>query len=356
MTNENSIEVAVRLETLENYMIELFWKIGMTEENSQIMTDIYLMTTKRGVGHHDIYNLPSRIDLIQKGMINISPVFTRVSGFGGMESWDGDNGPGELINHFSMQRAIDLAKEHGMGMCVVKNSNHYLCSAPYVKQAADQGCIGLMIAKGLPSMGLPGINRRLVGQSPIGYAFPVGESDPVMLDTCLAYVSGEELMKKAVAGQSVPSWWGVDRNGEPTTEAAALLRGIKNPIGEHKGFGLAILCELLTGVLSGGYILDDGERIEGMYLRSTSHAAIAFKADALMPMEIYEERSSELVGRLRNRAEGLRLPGDRSWTTTRMAEEQGSVTIKRALAEKLNEIARAYEMKRYIETEEGEVL
>lgn len=328
--------INIRFDALASYIHDVLVKLGMSEENTRIMTDIYISTTKRGVGHHDIYNFPSRLERFKENVLNINPSFEKLSGFGGIERWDGDNGPGELINHFSMQRAIDLACEHGIGMCTMRNSNHYLCSAPFVEQAARQGCIGFIIAKGIPTMGMPGIHGKLIGQSPIGFAFPVGNTDPVMLDICLAYVSGEQLMHMAMNDIPVPSWWGVNEKGEPTTDAKELMRGTKHPIGEHKGFGLAILCELLTGVLSGGLILDDKETEPGIPAKSTSHTAFAIKVDALMPMAEYEARSQELVDRIRARADEIHIPGDASWEKIRAFEACGGIALKEELVEKLN--------------------
>lgn len=333
---------SVTFNNLDSYIKKLLSKVGMTSKNAVIMSDIYLETTKRGIGHHDIYDFPSRIEAIKAGKVKPNPEFKLLSSFGGMERWDGDNGLGELISCFAMDRAIELASEHGMGFCTFKNSNHYLCSAPYVVQAARQGYIGLMIAKGIPSMGIPGVEGNIVGQSPIGYAFPTGSGDPVMLDICLAYASGGKLMYMAKEGIPIMPWWGVDKEGKPTSDAFQLLRGTRYPIGEHKGFGLAILCELLTGVLSGGLILDENENEEWISARSTSHTAIAIKADALMDMDEYGERSGELIKRLKSRADGVRIPGERSWEKTRGFEMSGIIELKDELYEKLKGYAIEY--------------
>jgi LDH2 family malate/lactate/ureidoglycolate dehydrogenase len=328
--------IRVEFTNLETYLRRLFTALHLQEEDVDTMTDIYLETTKRGVGHHDIHNLPQRVEAILAGKVNVAPRFCKLSSFGGMERWDGDFGLGEVINHFSMQRAITLANEHGIGLCTVKNSNHYLCSAPYVTQAAKEGCIGLIIAKGVPTMGVPGTKGTVIGQSPIGFAFPQDKEWPVMLDICLAYASGEQLVQRAKQGVPIPPWWGVDREGNPTTDAAALLQGVKYPIGEHKGFGLALLCELLTGVLSGGQILDEDEHEKGMGARSTSHTAIAIRTDALMDAETYRRRSGELIKRLRGRSKGIHIPGEGSRENSQRLENEGAVELEASLVCKLN--------------------
>ena len=101
--------------------------------------------------------------------------------------------------------------------------------------------------------------------SPNGYAFPTGEGWPVTLDGCLAYTSGHgNLNKLASEGKQTPSWWGVNSDGNPTTDPTELLAGYRYPIGEHKGLGYALLCELLTGVMGSGLILDEIESKNGL--------------------------------------------------------------------------------------------
>ena len=327
---------AITTDELHIFLTELLQKYGLNEENSHIVADIYIEEAKRGVGHHDLHNLPSRLDALEDDLVKPDPVFTETASFGALEQWDGNNGLGEVINHFSMERAIALAQEHGVGICTFRNSNHYLCSMPYIMQAVHAGCIGLMIAKGQPTMGIPGSTVNVIGQSPIGFAFPVGKSNPVAFDACLAYVSGEELAQRASRNEQIPFWWGVDGNGNPTSSAKELLTGIKNPIGEHKGFALAILCELLTGVFSGGLVLDEKDDTPHAPGRSSSHTAIAIRTDALMSPEEYAEKSRQLVTRLRARDEKVHIPGERAWVHIRACDECKKIDLDEDLISALN--------------------
>lgn len=331
---------AVTFKQLNRFMYALLKTFGMTESNIRIIVDIYLEITKRGVGHHDIYDFPGRVEMLRTGKVTVNPEFKLLSSYGCMESWDGDNGLGELINTFLMRRAVSLAQDHGIGFCTVRNSNHYLASSPYTMQAAQLGYIGMIIAKGVPSMGVPGAEGNVVGQSPVGFAFPTKYKWPVMLDICLAYASGGQLVQRAKENQPVPEWWGVGPDGQITTDAEALLRGTKYPIGEHKGFGLAILCELLTGVFSQGLILDEQANAD-MAWKSTSHTAIAIKADALMDMDEYITRSSDLIDRIDARSPGIHIPGHGSYKNKTKYEQSQSIEITDDLLAKLNKCAEA---------------
>lgn len=330
----------VKFNELKVFMHNILKKLGMTESNIETVVDIYIEITKRGVGHHDIHNFPSRVERLMSGKITVNPEFSLLASYGCMESWDGDNGLGELINTFLMERAVSLAQDHGIGFSTVRNSNHYLASSPYTTQATERGCIGIVIAKGPPSMGVPGTDGKVIGQSPVGFAFPTKREWPVILDICLAYASGEQLLRRAKGGQPVPEWWGVGPDGRPTSDAEQLLRGTKYPIGGHKGFGLAILCELLTGVFSQGPVLDEQEGPD-MAWKSSSHTAVAIKADALMDMDSYIGRSSDLIDRIDARAPSIHIPGQHSYKNKVEFERSASIDISGELFDKLNQCAKA---------------
>ncbi len=332
----------VRYEDMERYVANLWQAAGGSKEDAEVMGRIYKNETMRGQGHHDIHNFLSRLDRVNDRVIHIEAKPELLSSFGGMECWEGNYQTGEVLNTFIMQRAIDLAQEHGIGLATVRHSNHYLDSAPYTEMAAKQGCIGMMMAKSFAAIGMPGINKRLVGQAPVGYAFPTGEEDPVMQDMCMAVIAGEPLAIKAKNHETVPPNWGHTMEGKPAETAEELMRGIKYPIGLHKGFGMIILEELLTGVLSLGSILNEGNE---NYLTDhcTCHTAIAIKTDALMSKEVYEQRSSDLIHRIRTMSEGkAHIPGDRSWAAIKDSEAKGYAELEDEFITQMNEYAAKY--------------
>ena len=335
----------VTFEALETYMINMLMAAGVPEQDAKTTAAIYIWTSKRGMGHHDIHNFPSRIERIESTMINPKAHITKISSFAGLESWDGDNGLGEVLNDFSMKRAMALASEHGIGLCAVRRTNHYLCSAPYTLMAAKEGYIGFIMAKAQPSMGMPGCKGYVIGRAPVGYSFPMENPDPVILDMCLANIAGEPLIKMAKEGKKLPvDYYGVDKDGNYTDDPMAILKGTVYAMGGHKGFGLAILEELLTGVLSEGAILD--QEAEDPIYHGSSHTAIAIKADALMPMDKFRERSQELVNRLYAIDSHVRMPGDASWKQIHKHDEQGYIELEDEFLETCNKYAEKYHVEK----------
>ncbi|MDL2318810.1 Ldh family oxidoreductase [Eubacteriales bacterium OttesenSCG-928-A19] len=327
----------VKLSALEAYVRQTMLACGLNQADADTVADIVLRATVRGVGHHDIYDFPGRITGLLEKKLNPTPTLSKLAAFGGMESWDTDNALGEVGCAFAMDRAMELADAHGIGYCAIRNSNHNMASSPYVERASERGYIGLMLSKGPPTMGAPGRTDKPIGTLPMGYAFPTDHGYPVMMDACLAYASYGVLKERMDRGEPVPPYWGYDEDGAPTTDPARLAKGTRQPIGGHKGFGLIILGEVLTGLLSHGCIIDEAPG-EGQ-ATATAHAAFAFKADALLPMDQFEARTGEMIDRMEARAPGLHVPGQGSQKKREAAQAAGSIELTDALVETLNGLA-----------------
>lgn len=294
--------VRIPLSELERLSYQLLKAAGLSDEHAGTVADVFMRATYRGVGHHDIYELPGRIDQLLKGKINATPSISRLHKYAALESYDGDNGLGELCGMFIMRRAEKLADEHGIGLCAIRNTNHILASSPYVEAAAQDGYIGYIITRGAPTMGAPGRKEKVIGTSPMGYAVPTSKGFSLMFDACLAYASNGVLAEKAQAGEKVPSHWGLDADGHPTDDPSAMSipkGGTRLPIGGHKGFGLTLLGEILTGLLSEGELIDRMEaRAPGLIVpgRRSSESRVRILSEG----EI--ELTSQLVDRLNERS------------------------------------------------------
>ena len=150
------------------------------------------------------------------GEINAKPDYKKLSEFKTMESWDVDRGLGEVVCCFAMDRAKQLADEFGIGMCFIRNSNHFLAAAPYVEAAAEEGYISVLLCKGGMNMGTVGRTEDCMGSLPMGFGFASNKEMPVVFDACLAYTSHGELPHKSGENnQSIEPWWGVDSDGQP---------------------------------------------------------------------------------------------------------------------------------------------
>ncbi|MGE0799845.1 MAG: Ldh family oxidoreductase [Lautropia sp.] len=314
---------------------------GMSPANAERICDVYVRATLRGVGHHDVHDLPERVASWRSGAINPDPDIRKLGGEAALEGYDGDNGAGELCASFVLDRAGELARRYGIGLCTIRHSNHFLSAAPYAERAAEQGLLSIVLSRSKPVMGMPGYGRRLIGNSPLGFATLAGDAHPLLLDICLAYSSFGNLKDLAEAGRTIPPSWGGDDAGRPTVDPSVITSsGVSYPIGEHKGFGLGLLVEILTGGLAQGAVADatNSDHPDGNGVHSQT--AIAIRPDALMPAEAYRAKVSELVDRVERAAPGIRMPGASSFAKKQRSLGLRTVELRPAFFEQANRLAR----------------
>ena len=331
-----------KFEDLKVKLMEMFKKAGLTDENARIVIDVIMRATLREVGHHDIYDLPSRFAGLLSGKTKPNPVFSLISKNKGLESYDGDTGLGELACMFITKRAEKLAAEHGLSICTVRNSNHFLASSPYTEAAAEDGFWAYFITRGGPSVAAPGRKEPVIGASPMGFSAPTNKGYPIMFDACVAYLSNGVLNAKIKAGETVPSHWGLDPNGNPTSDPKLIKEGTRTFIGGHKGFGIAIWAELVTGLLSDGQLIDETmpDGTEGR----TSHTIICIDAGGLVGKDRLLSRAGEMIDRMTARASGLTVPGQRSAASKKKLLDAGGISLRDDLVERLNKICKQLEL------------
>ena len=326
----------VTLARLERTVGDLLRGAGLPEEDADWVKEVYIRATCHGVGHHDIHSLPGRLSQLASGKVNPRPSVGLLHRYGAMESCDGDNGLGEYCSMFAMKHAMKLADEHGIGLCAIRNSNHFLAGAPYVEMAAEEGYLAYIGTRAAPTMGAPGRAEKVIGANPVAYAVPAGKGNsPILFDACLAYASFGELDQRAREGRDIPPYWGLDADGKASTDPKAVAGGTRFPIGGHKGFAFSILAEILTGILSEGQVIDEPQPGTGE-IGKPSQTAVCIRADGLMDRGRFEERVSELVERMRARAKDLRIPGQRSGENRAGVLVRGAVGLEDKFVGELN--------------------
>jgi LDH2 family malate/lactate/ureidoglycolate dehydrogenase len=151
-----------------------------------------------------------------------------------------------------MDVAIAKARHSGVGLVGVAHSTHFGAAAYYVMQATSKRMIGIAITNTLPLMPAVGGAAKIVGNNPIAYAIPAGRHRPIVLDIATSVVANGKIQRARALGERIPLGWGVDRKGMPTDRAEAVMDGgMLLPVGGHKGFGLAMIFDLLCGPLTG---------------------------------------------------------------------------------------------------------
>ena len=248
---------------------DAFVKFGFTEEESKIISDVLLMSDRIGIESHGMQRMYRYYKSIQKGMSKVESKGRTVFETPVSAVLDAEDGMGQVVGHKAMSLAIEKAKKSGIGMVVVRNSNHYGIAGYYAKMACDQGLIGLSCTNTNAIM-VPTYGRMaMLGTNPIAIAMPAEPYD-FFFDASTTVVTRGKLEVYNKKGEPLHDGWALDKDGKPSNDAADVLDNIaaKNgggimPLGgstedtgSHKGYGWAMVCELFSSILAMGTTSD----------------------------------------------------------------------------------------------------
>lgn len=336
-------------EALRTFVHDLFVAAGAIESDAQICADAFVLQELRDVQTHALRRLRAMVDGVKSGELNPTPERKVLSEEGATVIIDGDHGLGIPSAMEGMKHAVRLAKQYGIGFASVVNSNHFLAAAPYCNYAAEQGTLGMAFAGGGFGMAYPGTNRSSIGNSPLGYGVPTAAGFPIIFDSALT-LSGGKLIQWAREGvKEVPAGFlGYDRDGNYTTDPAAISGGgVPLPIGLHKGAGLAVLVDILSGILCGSSFLRRvvPEDHPEWKRTSSTHAFIAIDIERFMPVETFKERMAAYVTDMKSNPiapdyDEILLPGERAGRA--IEQRSQGIPLHDEVVERLTDLSERY--------------
>ncbi|MBT6605620.1 Ldh family oxidoreductase [Candidatus Bathyarchaeota archaeon] len=328
----------IQVDDLESLMVKMLRKVDVTPANARDIAWVFKTMTLRGVGHHDIGSFPGIIRNLRDGVFNPRPKIKTVVSKQATAVMDADNAPGTLAAFRMTEKAILKARKYGIGIVTMRNSNHFLGSAAYNLLAAEQDMIGITMSNTLASMAAHGSKDKAIGNNPWGFAAKTGAEFPIMLDIANAYASFGKLFDYMNNNWDIPREWGLDELGENTSDPSRVLRGgVSLPMAGHKGFGLAIMVELLTSILAGGAITEN-VRMNSLEGNGHSQASIVININHFLPVATFEDRTKEMVELLHNHEpldseKPVLLPGERSYTSRKKLADEGIVLNQKTVDE-----------------------
>jgi LDH2 family malate/lactate/ureidoglycolate dehydrogenase len=203
-----------------------------------------------GLGSHG----PSRllrpyVERFRQGGTKRQPDIRVVTRSRGCAVVDGDDGPGAVVGQYAMNLAIELAREHGSGWVSVRNSTHYGPAFVFGKMALPHDMIGFSSTNAVPMVAPWGGRAKALGTNPICVAVPGLETSGITLDMATTVVARGKVQLAALEGKSIPLGWALDKDGNPTTDPNQGEQMV--PVGDYKGYGLALLVDVFCALLSG---------------------------------------------------------------------------------------------------------
>jgi LDH2 family malate/lactate/ureidoglycolate dehydrogenase len=314
MSNE---EIFVDPEKLQTFLVGLFGKTGLEKVDAAYIAQTLVQTNLWGIDSHGVIRAPIYFKRLISRVINPKPNITQIRGSEGFKVLDGDNGHGFIVGRSTMNNAIDLARTYNVGAVGAIRSNHFGAAGIYARMAADQGMIGISMSNMAPLMAIPGASRPIVGNNPISVAVPTGGSFPIVWDIALSTITVGKLLLANNKGEKIPLDWATDNEGHPTDDPAKALSGFLLPMGGHKGFGLALVIDMLCGVVTGGSFLHELKSMVSFpdQPSSTSHLMMAINLTSIISQDELKTRMSSFCKIIKetpmaDRTNEVLLPGE----------------------------------------------
>lgn len=327
------------------FVTDILMKVGVAREDSQIVAESLTIANLRGIDSHGIMRLPVYVKRLQLGLIEnkANTIITREDDVSAII--DGGNYIGQVVSRDGIKKAIEKASKNTLGLVLVCNSNHFGVASEYSMMAAEAGMIGIAASNTTPLMPPTGGREKMLGNNPLAISFPAGKFGMVTLDMAMSSVALGKVLNANLNNQEIPVGWGVDKDGNNTTNPKDIINGgFLLPVGGPKGYGLALVIEVVTAVLTNSAVSKEVKSIYQFKEKSgISHMFMAINIKSFIQLENYNERIETLLKYIKEcptvyNIEKIYLPGEIEDNYYRERLTKG-VFINEELSKELNDLA-----------------
>lgn len=300
---------------LRRWVEAFFEAAGLGAEEAQVLSDVLVTADCAGVHSHGVMRVGAYAELVRAGIwrSGLRPRALREGPSFLLLDAEGCVGPVAAVE--GMRRCVAKARTTGLAGVWVRSAGHFGRAGYYAELAAREGMVGIALANAAPSLPPWGGRERVLGNNPVAVAFPRLEAPPVVLDMALSVAAQGRVRLAAERGDRIPVGWALDPQGNPTDDPHQALQGALLPVGGYKGYGMAVVVDVLTGVLAGGAF---GRRVaprRGSRF-AASHAFFAVDVGQLRDVQDFLADVEELARMVKGSAlapgfQEVLLPGER---------------------------------------------
>jgi LDH2 family malate/lactate/ureidoglycolate dehydrogenase len=252
----------VPVAALAGFVAGLLARLGVPEAGARTAADALVAADLEGVPSHGVMLAPMYVDRLVAGSVSKAGAASVARDDGPAVVLDAGHALGQITSRQAVELLLARARGHGLASVAVRNAFHFGAAGYWARMLADQGLIGVAMCNTRPLMPAPGGAERVVGNNPLAIALPCAGGAPLVLDMALSATAMGKIRLAESAGAAIPEGWAVDGEGRPTTDPAVAIEGMLLPAAGPKGFGLALMIDLLCGGLSGGAI---GAEVKPLY-------------------------------------------------------------------------------------------
>lgn len=330
--------VELTLHELRTFGQRVYEHLGVPGEDAAVVVDAQLDADLRGVDTHGLQRLPWYVGNLERGESNPAPSFQILRESPVHVLLDADRAIGQLACVRLMEATMAKAENTGMAVGATVNSNDWGCGAYYPRLAARRGFIAFATTTSIPTLAPYGSRSRVLGNNPMAFAVPRPEGEPIVLDMALTPVALGKVLRALDEGVPIPEEWGFrDADGQPTTDPSAALTGVVPTIGGYKGTGLAMMMNVLAGVLPGGFHSSEvGPGRRGQLFQVIS-------PELFQPRQEFDERVEAMVAQIEAAeplpgSPGVFLPGQPEQQRAEAASARGLVRYPSTVVAALSQL------------------
>ncbi len=321
---------------------------GVPEADARLIADTLVQADLWGHQSHGVLRLGWYLDRLRNKVMHpvTQPEF--VVDAGGLALIDGHDGIGHVLTRLATEEAIRRAKQHGIAAVGVRMSNHFGTCMYYTLMGARAGCVTMLTSNGGPAMAPWGGRKKIVGTNPWSIAAPAGRHAPFVVDMANTGVARGKIYLARNQRQPIPEGWAITADGAPTTDPQAAIDGIILPMAGHKGYAIAAMVDMMSGVLTGsGFLSAVHSPYKTAEKSNCGHFIMAINIEAMQPLAEFNARMEQFVAEIksvplaqgfdevfypgemearsdaRNRADGIQYPDDTIADLKRIAAETG---------------------------------
>lgn len=355
----------IPFDLLENFMRDIFIKLGVPQNDAKTIADVLITSDKRGIDSHGIGRFkPIYIDRINAGIVNPVTSIDIIKDTYTTAVLDANNGMGHVAGVRAMQIAIEKAKKYGMAMVVVKNSSHYGFAGYYPMMACKEGMIGITGTNARPSIAPTFGVENMLGTNPLTFGIPTDEPFDFVLDCATSTSQRGKIEKYSREGKNLPEGWVIDHKGNVRTDTdnvlidlvkgdAALtpLGGVGEELAGYKGYGYATVVEILSSALTLGPYMkaltgidEDGNKKP----YNLGHFFIVINIENFVDINKFRKQTGDMLRELRNslkapKCDKIYTAGEKEYLTYLERKDKG-VPMNDVLISQINELNDKYHM------------
>jgi LDH2 family malate/lactate/ureidoglycolate dehydrogenase len=351
------VESTVMRPDLERFVIDVLARLGVAEAEGAITARVLVAADLRGIASHGVARLGRYVKGLQAGYIVPGVRFDVAEPVPAIGVIDAKNGIGQVVSEFAMDLAVAKAKANGVGVVTVKNSNHFGIAGYYVQKAIDAGMVGVAMTNAAPLVVPTYGADAILGTNPIAFGAPGADGLDFLLDMATSVVPRGKLEVYDRNRKQMPAGWALDEHGYDSKNPGLVLANLVKragggilPLGGrgeefsgYKGYGLALMVDVLCGVLSGSAFGPDVDNVTRkaqpgeMVASRVGHFFLAIDIARFMPLNEFSTRLAELFGVLKNSRKALDrstiyIHGEKEQTRARLHERAGIPVAANVLA------------------------